>query len=187
MKACGGCATALPLSQFYKDANKPDGLRKKCKACTNAGHRAYVGRNQHRVAEYKKSWYAPRAHEMRQKSRSRYYSNREYHIAGASEWAASNVEKVRRIKAEWKRRNPEYVTADAAKRRAIKLQAIPSWANENAILAIYEAARANSLSVDHIVPLRSPLVCGLHCEANLQLLPLVDNISKNNRHWPDMP
>lgn len=32
----------------------------------------------------------------------------------------------------------------------------------------------------------SKKVCGLHCEANLRALPAVDNISKGNRHWPDM-
>lgn len=41
--------------------------------------------------------------------------------------------------------------------------------------------------VDHIVPIKSPIVCGLHCEANLQILPEAENIRKGNRHWPDMP
>jgi hypothetical protein len=40
--------------------------------------------------------------------------------------------------------------------------------------------------VDHIVPLTSDLVCGLHCEANLQIAVGKDNIAKNNRWWPDM-
>ena len=41
--------------------------------------------------------------------------------------------------------------------------------------------------MDHIVPLNHPLVCGLHCPANIQILPSRLNRLKGNRHWPDMP
>lgn len=44
------------------------------------------------------------------------------------------------------------------------------------------------------MPLKNCVVCGeefkargLHCEDNLQILPALDNLSKGNRHWPDMP
>jgi hypothetical protein len=36
--------------------------------------------------------------------------------------------------------------------------------------------------VDHIVPLKSPTVCGLHCEANLRVLQKTDNLKKGNKH-----
>lgn len=42
-------------------------------------------------------------------------------------------------------------------------------------------------SVDHTVPLNHPLVSGLHRAANFEVVPLLDNIRKGNRWWPDMP
>jgi hypothetical protein len=58
---------------------------------------------------------------------------------------------------------------------------------------MYKAAKALSMltsekhEVDHVVPLKSKLVCGLHCEANLQIIKRSANRSKSNRRWPDMP
>lgn len=80
-----------------------------------------------------------------------------------------------------------------ANRRAAKLRAMVAWANMDAISKIYRQAHALSkimkmkYEVDHIVPLRSKIVCGLHCEANLQVLTKIDNMKKGNRSWPDMP
>lgn len=47
------------------------------------------------------------------------------------------------------------------------------------------------MSVDHAVPLYGEVndvhvVCGLHCEANLAIIPLRENKAKGNRHWPDI-
>lgn len=77
--------------------------------------------------------------------------------------------------------------------QARKLRAVPPWANPAAMSEIYRAARlmgevtGEVFEVDHIVPLRAHLVCGLHCESNLQILPRPLNRAKSNRRWPDMP
>lgn len=91
-------------------------------------------------------------------------------------------------------RRPEEAKELAAitKRKAAKLNASPAWADQTKITSIYaEARRITELTgvrheVDHIVPLQSRIVCGLHVEHNLQVIPATVNRSKGNRRWPDM-
>lgn len=73
------------------------------------------------------------------------------------------------------------------------LLATPKWADVEKIMSVYaEAARLTRETgivhhVDHIVPMKSKIVCGLHWEENLRVLTRSENCSKNNRYWPDMP
>jgi 5-methylcytosine-specific restriction endonuclease McrA len=60
-------------------------------------------------------------------------------------------------------------------------QRTPTWANREAIDAIYAEAQRMNMTVDHIVPLRGKTVSGLHVESNLQLLTRVENAKKGNR------
>lgn len=84
------------------------------------------------------------------------------------------------------KRPPGSTTMPGKLRRAAERRATPSWADTVQIGWLYDFAAKVGLSVDHIVPLQHPLVCGLHVEHNLQLLPLAENLRKGNTHWPDM-
>jgi len=89
----------------------------------------------------------------------------------------------------YNKRNPNFKAADAHRaslRRAILKRAVPMWASLECIKDIFKKAKDQCLSVDHMVPLNSKLVCGLHCEDNMQLLTRSENSSKNNRYWPNM-
>lgn len=68
-------------------------------------------------------------------------------------------------------------------------QATPKWANEIVIEGIYQMADAmgQEYEAEHIVPLNNPIVCGLHCEANLRVWPKAYNAWKSNHWWPGCP
>ena len=59
---------------------------------------------------------------------------------------------------------------------------MPKWADEKAIEALYVLAARKGLTVDHIIPLTHPLVCGLHVRNNLQLLTKAENSSKCSKY-----
>lgn len=117
----------------------------------------------------------------------RYYTgSRNHRYLGVTHTVVVNGKKVsRRTKFAYSQRNTE--------RRLASERATPKWANLVAIREIYEACEKITKDtgvvhhVDHIVPLTSKIVCGLHNEFNLMVLPALDNIKKGNRHWPDMP
>lgn len=83
---------------------------------------------------------------------------------------------------------PKYRARDNAlsnTKKARKINATPAWADMTAIKAIYERAAELGAHVDHIIPLRSKLVCGLHVETNLRPLSAVDNMKKHNSFNPE--
>lgn len=67
----------------------------------------------------------------------------------------------------------------------------PKWADTGAIRRLYRhrdklRKEGHDVTVDHIVPLFHPLVCGLHVRDNLRLLERSLNSKKSNHTFPGM-
>lgn len=107
--------------------------------------------------------------------------------AKTAAWRAANPARARAACRAYARKNPGIVNALSMKHQIAKRNALPTWANLDAMNAIYqEAARLSretgiQYDVDHIYPLQGKTVCGLHVEHNLQILPHIDNVRKGNK------
>jgi len=67
---------------------------------------------------------------------------------------------------------------NAHRRNRVKF-CTPPWADKKEIRKFYAQCPAG-FHVDHIIPLHGKIVSGLHVLDNLQYLPAVDNLKKNN-------
>lgn len=126
-----------------------------------------------------------------------YIKNRERLREGHRKYYLANKDKfLGYSRARAAARSPGFLRAraiDTAKRRAKIKRAIPAWFDAAECAKLYEIAgcitRETGIKheVDHIVPINSEVVCGLHWHGNMRVISKADNASKGNRHWPDMP
>lgn len=201
-KSCSVCKQVKPLDEYHKQKIGRFGRTSACRVCTS--RRAAHGYQVHRIKRLARNKAYRDGNKERLKGMYRGYRqvHRERERERLRRWVKQNPDKVaaynlrveqRTGKAtivrlqEWIKKNPHRVRANIARRRASKVQATPGWADSRKIAAIYKLAGEKGMVVDHIVPLRSRLVCGLHVEHNLQLLTSRENAIKGNRFWPDMP
>ena len=116
-----------------------------------------------------------------------YLANKEQVIASA---ATRPPEVLRQYRNAWKENNKTQVRADTKARRRKHRLATPKWLSrkqKSEIRQIYQIAITMSKTtgeqyvVDHIVPLRSEHVCGLHVPWNLRVIPQQENLLKSNK------
>lgn len=217
MKTCTCCGLTKSLSEFYPRRDRgPSAARPYCKECSKikrsaarfalsiAGYesaldvaRQWKQKNPEKVKVQKKEWNDKNAEKVRQYAK---YSSRKWRLSNLAtaraRVLASRQKKQDYYKAqlsEWSKNNPAKRNAKYKRYVATRMQAMPIWANNFFIEEIYDLAQIRTKAtgiewhVDHIVPLQSPIVCGLHVEQNLRVITALENRSKGNRHWPDMP
>jgi hypothetical protein len=135
-------------------------------------------------AEYFRQYNA--REEVKDKKNEWYLNNREKVIDAA---ATRPVEVKREYRNTWKKNNLVQVRADTKARRRKHRQATPPWltrTQKSDIRQLYQAAitltktTGEQYVVDHIVPLRSEVVCGLHVVWNLRVITQEENLKKSN-------
>ena len=115
-----------------------------------------------------------------------YQENREQVIQAA---AARPARVLREYRNAWKDANRLQVRADTKARRRKHRSATPPWLTrkqKSEIRQLYQIAitmtqtTGEQYVVDHIYPLRSEVVCGLHVPWNLRVITQVENLRKSN-------
>jgi len=136
-----------------------------------------------------KDWYERNRNYQLKKQRQHRCDNLELYKEKDRNYYKNNREEILvRAKKHYENNKDRYA-AQAAKYRAMKKKATPAWfSNEKKdIETIYEIASywsdilEKEYHVDHIYPIHSDYVCGLHCLDNLQIITAFENHSKSNK------
>ena len=172
-KVCTKCGEVKPLSAFYIDKRNKSGRRCDCALCNNKKCKEYAEKNQDKIV-------------------ANYYKKQAHKLAVCKAYKDSHKEERKEVARAWEKVNTAKRRAQGSAYYHRKRNAVPSWADSRAMEIVYAKARRLSVwldkpfEVDHIVPVTSVHVCGLHCEANLAIISMSENQSKSNLHWPDM-
>jgi hypothetical protein len=148
---------------------------KVCIACQKIASLDYRARNRAGIAK---------------QAREKRAENPEAYKAYVQRYRGSNKEKVRDQQSAYKKKNRWRINMLTSRYRVAKIQAKPSWYGEFDDFVIAEAHDLAVLRqrifgfqwhVDHQIPLRGKLACGLHWHQNVQVIPQSLNNKKSNR------
>lgn len=154
-------------------------IGKVCVECENLRK----ANNKQRYDGYKANWRENNREATRLASKSWYESNKEQKKQYYSENKDSIKERIKNLPSDRKLALKKQRRFYNSGRKQLVELATPNWANKNSIKEIYFAC-PKDFTVDHEIPLKGKLVCGLHVENNLQYLSHEDNSSKSNKFIP---
>lgn len=172
IKCCSVCSETKAADAFYKAAKSRDGLANRCRAC----EAAYQRSRKVEKAEANRRWYSKAGAEQLAARRAKTKANRETYLIAKVQTADLG---------QWRRQQ--------AQRALQKHMATPIWVDAEhhsrirqiyAVTQLLQEVTASVYHVDHIVPLFSEAVCGLHVWWNLQPLSEAANLLKNNTFEP---
>jgi hypothetical protein len=174
-KICASCKVEQSTSNFRWNKTRFESWCKECKS------------------KHKKAWYKNNREYAIEKSTEYHYASyakkREHKIQYAKEWIKNNPEKYKVNAKKCYEKTKIQRFAYQALARAKRRNAVPTWfdAIKEDVQKIYIEARTKTLEtgipheVDHIIPLISKYVCGLHVPNNLRVITRFENRSKQNK------
>lgn len=175
VKVCGECNIEKVYTEFYWKINKTKtkliSSGALCKECFGEKNKIRNETNKDKV---------------RVRCKKYREENREAILLWKRQYNFDNREAINKKHRNYYNKNKDLFLFHCKKRKAIKLKAIPGWANLNEIKRIYELRETMTVKtgvehhVDHIIPLQGKTVCGLHVEYNLRVIPAKENLRKNN-------
>lgn len=211
LKMCTKCFEIKPKTSeyFYEKLDNVEGLNTNCIACKNkyckgyydvnaevinAQSRLYHQEHWDTILPVKQAYNELHKEERKVKQHDYYEANKEELLAYGKEHRKTYdpLHKDERNEYHRNRRftHPEKYRARRAKRRCAEANAIPPWVDYNEIEKVYYNAKVLEKQdgikrhVDHIDPIQSDLICGLHVSGNLQILTDAENCSKGNKFKP---
>lgn len=172
---CKVCKKELPTDSFSRRRGRKWGLIQPCKKCrVKAEQNRY---NKAKKKEYNNKYYLDNVDVCRSKAREYYYLNRDEVLKQRSSDKGRAI--ARQISSKRRclvRKSKSLLTLELIEEiKSIYLLAVT--------LEKQDGIRRH---VDHIVPLKSKLVCGLHVPWNLQILTAAENIKKFNKLLEDI-
>jgi hypothetical protein len=161
-------------------------------------HKEYYKLNKEKIRLRTQLYYQNNKELINKRTKEYVKNNKEKRRLCVKKWSDSHKDDVIQYRKEHKNEAKEYQKEYRknhkaehnhrnANRRAIKRNATVSYANLEKIKKYYVVAEILShfmpekYHVDHIIPLQSELVCGLHHEDNLRVITATDNIRKGNK------
>ena len=169
--------TGQPCKQGHIAPRKTKGA---CTECLRLEWRAAATTRAAYFAEYNQR------EDVKERKNEWYLENREQVIAAANSRPAHIKREYRNT---WKENNLLKIRADTKARRRKHREATPPWITrkqKSEIRQMYQAAihmskvTGEQYVVDHIWPLRSDTVCGLHVSWNLRVITQAENLKKSN-------
>ena len=177
-KSCTKCLKFLSFDKYRKNAESLDNINSSCIECVKVKTTKYYADNSEKVKK--------RINEYRIKNRETVNAKKRKR---EKIWRLENPEKASAARRRYNTKHKDKKNFYTASRRANKKKASPKWISDfdiTYIKNIYKQSKVleelckTKFNVDHIIPINSDLVCGLHVPWNLQILTETENFKKSN-------